>query len=46
MDVIAAAIEAFWSSRHSMPLKLRYGTGAAGWVLLLLYCVFAGRKID
>jgi uncharacterized membrane protein SpoIIM required for sporulation len=43
MLVIAACVEAFWSSRHEFPLTLRYGAGAAGWVLLILYFVFAGR---
>jgi uncharacterized membrane protein SpoIIM required for sporulation len=41
--VLAAVIEAFWSSRHQFPPALRYGAGAAGWVLLLLYFLFAGR---
>jgi uncharacterized membrane protein SpoIIM required for sporulation len=41
--VLAAVIEAFWSSRHQFPLFLRYGAGAAGWVLLLLYFLCAGR---
>ncbi|MDR1238704.1 MAG: stage II sporulation protein M [Treponema sp.] len=41
--VLAAVIEAFWSSRHEFPLALRYGAGAAGWVLLLLYFLLAGR---
>ena len=44
MLVIAAAIEAFWSSRHELSLALRYGAGAAGWVLVTLYFVFAGRE--
>jgi uncharacterized membrane protein SpoIIM required for sporulation len=44
MLVIAASIEAFWSSRHTLPLELRYGAGAALWVLLLLYFILAGRK--
>lgn len=44
MDVIAASIEAFWSSRHMLPQELRYGVGAALWVLLLLYFLLAGRK--
>jgi uncharacterized membrane protein SpoIIM required for sporulation len=44
MLVIAACIEAFWSSRFQMPVQLRYGTGVAGWVLLCLYFVLAGRK--
>jgi uncharacterized membrane protein SpoIIM required for sporulation len=41
--VLAAVIEAFWSSRHQLPPALRYGAGAAGWVLLLCYFLFAGR---
>jgi uncharacterized membrane protein SpoIIM required for sporulation len=44
MDVIAASIEAFWSSRHMLPQELRYGVGAALWVLLFLYFALAGRK--
>jgi uncharacterized membrane protein SpoIIM required for sporulation len=40
---LAAVIEAFWSSRHQLPTALRYGAGAAGWVLLLCYFLFAGR---
>ena len=44
MLVVAACIEAFWSSRHELPPLLRYGAGAAGWVLVILYFVFAGRK--
>jgi uncharacterized membrane protein SpoIIM required for sporulation len=41
--VLAAAIEAFWSSRHELPAELRYGAGIAGWVLLFLYVLCAGR---
>jgi uncharacterized membrane protein SpoIIM required for sporulation len=44
MLVIAACIEAFWSSLFQMPVQLRYGAGTAGWVLLALYFIFAGRK--
>ena len=44
MLVVAACIEAFWSSRHELPLYLRYGAGAAAWVLVILYFVFAGRE--
>jgi len=44
MLVIAAAIEAFWSSRHEFPLALRYGAGAAGWVFVIFYFLFAGRN--
>jgi uncharacterized membrane protein SpoIIM required for sporulation len=44
MLVVAACIEAFWSSRFTTPLPLRYGAGAAGWALLGFYFIFAGRK--
>jgi uncharacterized membrane protein SpoIIM required for sporulation len=44
MLVIAAAIEAFWSSRHELPLELRYGAGAFFIVVLICYFLFAGRK--
>jgi uncharacterized membrane protein SpoIIM required for sporulation len=44
MLVLAAVIEAFWSSRHQMPLALRYGAGIAGWILLAAYFLFAGRS--
>ncbi|MDL2229495.1 stage II sporulation protein M [Treponema sp. OttesenSCG-928-L16] len=42
--VIAAFIEAFWSSRHELPLEIRFGAGIAGWILLLSYFLFAGRS--
>jgi uncharacterized membrane protein SpoIIM required for sporulation len=42
--VIAAAVEAFWSSRHLMGVTIRYVVGALGWVLLLLYFLLAGRS--
>jgi uncharacterized membrane protein SpoIIM required for sporulation len=44
MLVIAAVIEAFWSSRHQFPLTLRIGAGAGTWGLLLLYFLCAGRQ--
>jgi uncharacterized membrane protein SpoIIM required for sporulation len=44
MLVIAACVEAFWSSRFWMPVNLRYGAAAAGWVLLGFYFVFVGRN--
>ena len=45
MLLIAAAIEAFWSSRHELPLMLRYGVGAALWILVAAYFLFAGKKL-
>jgi uncharacterized membrane protein SpoIIM required for sporulation len=44
MLVIAAAIEAFWSSRHEIPQTIRYGAGAALIVLVILYFTCAGRR--
>ena len=45
MLVIAAVIEAFWSSKYLLPFRLRIGVGIAVWILLLLYFLFAGRPI-
>jgi uncharacterized membrane protein SpoIIM required for sporulation len=44
MLVIAACIEAFWSSKHRLPPGVRYGAGAAMWVIVALYFIFAGRE--
>jgi len=44
MLVIAAVIEAFWSSKHLLPVQLRLGVGAASWVFILLYFPLAGRN--
>ena len=44
MLVIAAIIEAFWSSKHLFPLPLRIGSGILMWLLVLAYFLFAGRK--
>jgi uncharacterized membrane protein SpoIIM required for sporulation len=46
MLVLAAVIEAFWSSRHQLPQPLRYGAGAAGWALLFCYFLFSGRGAE
>ena len=46
MLVVAASIEAFWSSRHGLAPALRYGAGTAGWVFVILYFVFAGRGME
>jgi uncharacterized membrane protein SpoIIM required for sporulation len=42
MDVIAAAIEAFWSSRP-LGAGLKYAVGGTLWLLLALYLLRAGR---
>ena len=44
MLIIAAVIEAFWSSRHLFPLPLRLGFGACMWILVTIYFLSAGRK--
>jgi hypothetical protein len=44
MLVIAAVIEAFWSSKHQFPFMLRIITGACMWIIVLSYFIFAGRK--
>jgi uncharacterized membrane protein SpoIIM required for sporulation len=44
MLVVAACIEAFWSSRFTTPVYLRYGAGVAGWIMLAFYFVFVGRR--
>ncbi|GHT64848.1 membrane protein [Spirochaetia bacterium] len=43
MLVIAAVIEAFWSSRHALGQALHYGAGISLWILLLMFFLFAGR---
>lgn len=44
MLVIAAMIEAFWSSKVHFPFTLRIAAGISLWILLLLYFLLAGRK--
>ena len=45
MLLIAACIEAFWSSRHEFSETLRYGAGFFCWLFVLFYFLFAGRKL-
>jgi len=44
MLFIAATIEAFWSSRHTLPSTLRISVGIGLWLVLLFYFLFAGRE--
>jgi len=44
MLVIAAVIEAFWSSRHEIPQNIRLAAGAAAILLVSCYFIFAGRS--
>jgi len=43
MFLAAAFVEAFWSPITEVPFQTKIAVGAAGWALLLLYFVFAGR---
>lgn len=43
MLVIAAVVEAFWSSKGSVPAEVKLGVGAGCWVLVFAYLLFAGR---
>ena len=43
MLVIAAFLEAFWSSSTTLTPNIKYSVGGVLWLLVILYCVFAGR---
>lgn len=43
MLIIAAFIEAFWSSSATLPINVKYTVGSICWFLVLLYC-FSGRR--
>jgi len=45
MLVIAAFIEAFWSSNASLPIAVKYAAGAICWALVLLYS-FSGKRFE
>ncbi|VAW61747.1 hypothetical protein MNBD_GAMMA10-1236 [hydrothermal vent metagenome] len=44
MFLIAAFIEAYWSSMSDIPATVKYAVGIVGWLLLIAYFVFAGRR--
>jgi uncharacterized membrane protein SpoIIM required for sporulation len=44
MLVIAAAVEAFWSSARWLPLPLKYSVAAACWIAVLSYLTLQGRR--
>ena len=43
MLIIAAFLEAFWSSSATLPISVKYSVGALLWALVLIYC-FSGRR--
>ena len=44
MLIVAAAIEAFWSSARWLPVELKYGVAAVCWIAVISYFVFQGRR--
>jgi uncharacterized membrane protein SpoIIM required for sporulation len=44
--LIAAAVEAFWSSAGWLPPAAKYATAFICWSAVVLYCVFQGRRAD
>jgi uncharacterized membrane protein SpoIIM required for sporulation len=44
MLVVAAAVEAFWSSARWMPLPVKYSVAAVCWIAVIGYFVFQGRR--
>lgn len=42
--LVAAAVEAFWSSSGWLPNAAKYGVGAACWTAVLLYLTRGGRR--
>jgi len=46
MLLVAAALEAFWSSARWIPPEVKYGVGAVCWTLVLAYLGWQGRPAD
>jgi uncharacterized membrane protein SpoIIM required for sporulation len=46
MLLVAAAVEAFWSSASWLPPAVKYGVAAMCWVSVIAYLVFQGRRAD
>jgi uncharacterized membrane protein SpoIIM required for sporulation len=44
MLIIAAAIEAFWSSARWLPLPLKYSVAAVCWIAVVAYLTLQGRR--
>lgn len=43
MLLVAAFLEAFWSSTHTLPATVRFSVGAVLWIVVVGYLAFAGR---
>jgi len=46
MLVVAAAIEAFWSSQRWLPHAVKYGVAGVCWIAVLAYFALQGRSAD
>ena len=46
MLLIAAAVEAFWSSARWLPLPLKYSVAGVCWLAVVSYFLFQGRRAD
>ena len=46
MLVVAAAVEAFWSSARWVPLPIKYSVAGACWVAVFAYFALQGRHAD
>ena len=44
MLIVAAFLEAFWSSSSTLPIAVKYSVGAALWALVLGYCLSGWRR--
>ena len=46
MLLVAAVIEAFWSSANWIPHPAKYGAAALCWIVVLGYFALQGRRAD
>ena len=46
MLLVAAVVEAFWSSARWLPTQVKYGVAAACWIGVLGYFALQGRRAD
>lgn len=44
MLVVAAFLEAFWSSSTQLPVVVKYSVGTFFWLLVIVYCLFMGKR--
>lgn len=44
MLIIAAFLEAFWSSSSVLPSEIKYSVGAFFWIIVIAYCYFLGKR--